>query len=188
VLNLALGLVHNRGNLGNRQQIINLLPLVIPHFEQTDTDPGGEPVGFWWYSLLNLTLEHQVRFYQVIPFGVNPPNNLYDLNSRKVFYYAPDDDKVDEHPRFLNWLLKKGTDEGADVAIYLRAPALFSAVDLDTRLRAMEADRVLLEPLWGKIMAVRLLREVGQLREDQAFDLSVDDLKARITAKGLRYG
>jgi len=188
MLHLALGLVHNRGNLGNRAQIANLLPLVVPHFEQEGLNPDSEPYGQWWYSLLNLTLEHQVRFYQIIPFGITPPNNLYDLDSHKVFYGQGDVDKTGEHPRFFNWLLKRGTDYGADVAIYLRAPTLFSAIDLDTRLQAMEADRVLLEPLWGKVATVRCLRAVGQLREDRTFDLAVDDLKARILARGLRYG
>ena len=188
MIQLALGLVHNRGNLANRQQIANLLPIVISHFEQTGTGSDGEPIGSWWYSLQNLTLEHRVKFYQVIPFSVNPPNNLYDLDSYKVFYGAGDEDKTGEHCRFFNWLLKRGTDYGAEVVLYLRSPALFGAIDLDTRLRAMEADRVFLEPLWGKIGALRLLREVGQLRENRVFDLAVDDLKVRITARGLRYG
>lgn len=193
---LGLGLIHNRGNLGNRSQIQSLLALVVQHFVQfTDPDTGallvnsdsGEPRGYEWYSLAGVTTEHEVRFYQVVPFGVNPPNNLYDLDSHKVFYAARDEDKVAEHPRFFNWLLKRGTDFGADAAIYVRFPLLFSSIDLDLRLQRIiqNPDRVLLEPTWGKVGTVRLLREVGQVREDLDFDSGLTDLRARIAARGL---
>jgi hypothetical protein len=198
LITLALGLIHNRGNLGNRQQINNLLPLVVKHTEPVlDPDTGqplldpisGEPIEWYWYSLSGVSTPHEVKFYQIIPFGIANPNNLYSLNSYKVFYRAGDENKIGEHPRFFNWLLKRGTDHGADISLYLRSPALFGAVDLDTRLQLLQdRDIVLAEPLWGKVGTARLLRDVGQLREDRTFDDGIADLKARITARGLRYG
>jgi len=199
MLKLSLGLVHNKGNLGNRQQIQNLLPLVVAHWETLlDPDTGepivdpisGDPVQGIWYSLSNLTIEHKVSFYQVIPYGVNPPNNLNSLNSSKVFYGAGDNDKTGEHPRFHNWLLRRGTGEGADICLYIRFPTLFGLVDLETRLTLMaNNDRlVLMEPTWGKMTALRCLSEVGRLAEDRPFDDAFTDLRQRIINRGLEWG
>ena len=197
MLHLALGLVHNKGNLANRQQIQNLLPLVVKNIEpilDPDTNQpmfdaqSGDPLVWHWYSLAGLSVAHEVKFYQVIPFGVNPPNNLYDLDSAKVYYGPNHADKTGEHPRFFNWLLKRGTDNGAGISLYLRFPALFGAVDLDLRLGQLVNDMEFLEPAWGKVATLRLLRVVGQLREDTNFDAAVTDLKARIIQRGLRHG
>jgi len=196
-MNLSLCLIHNKTNLGNRQQITNLLPLITKHIEPIlDPDTGlplfdpqsGDPLQYYWYSLTSLTVEHNVKFYQIIPFNTNIPNNLYDLDSYKVFYGANNSDKTGEHPRFFNWLLKRGTDNGADIVIYIRFPTLFGVVDLDTRLGLIRDDVEFVETPWGKIGTVRLLREVGQLREDTNFDEAINDFKTRILARGLRYG
>ena len=84
--------------------------------------------------------------------------------------------------------MKRGTDNGADIVIYIRFPTLFGVVDLDTRLGLIRDDVEFVETPWGKIGTVRLLREVGQLREDTNFDEAINDFKTRILARGLRYG
>src|SRR5574341_105300 len=185
MLNLALGLVHNKATaLANRQQIANLLPLVVKTFVQTGTDGSGNPIGFFEYTLAGVATEHRVKFFQVVPFGVTPPNNLYDLDSYKVFYGNNDTDKVGDHARFFNWLLKRGCDYGADVALYVRFPSLFGAADLDTALGRLTSTRVFLERVWGKAASVILLRRLRENRQETldetlAFDEAVAALRAR---------
>lgn len=182
---LAVGLVHNKNTaLANRQQIQNLLPLVV-----ANTEPGTERR---YYTLSGVTTPHEAIFFQVVPFGVAPPNNLYDLDSYKVFYGNNDTDKVGDHARFFNWLFKRGTDFGADVVLYVRFPNLFGAADLDTALGRLTSTRVFLNRVWGKAASVMLLRALRAAREetlDEAlpFDNAVEALKTRIVARGLEW-
>lgn len=193
MIHLAVGLIHNKTGNGNRNQINTLVPLIVRHIE-TGIDPDTQEgdTGRIWYTLSDLNTEHEVKFFQVIPFGVNPPNNLYSLDSWKVFYGQGDEDKVGEHSRFFNWLVKRGTDHGADVVLYVRFPNLFGAVDLDTTLSRLTTRRVFIERAWGKAFSVILLRRLREnrqetLREDLPFDDALLDLRARIIALGLEY-
>ena len=182
---LAFGLVHNQGVGANRRQIDDVLPLVVTHYEP----PGSTADDYerTWYSIDGLLAAHEVRFYQAVPFGVPNPNNLDQLDSYKVFYGEGDEDKIGNHARFFNWLLKRGTDNGADTVIYVRNSAAFSVASLEAQLALLVGNVVFAEPPWGKIGTLRLLREVGQLVENVDLDLAVDDLKLRITTAGLLY-
>ena len=188
MVNLALGLIHNKNNIGNRQQITNLLSFVIPHFEQTGTSPEGEPYGSWWYSLSGLTIEHQVKFFQVIPFGVNPPNNLNDLDSYKVFYRAGDENKTGTHQRFRNWAIKRAGDYGADIVALITEPAQFTIVGLEFQIGRLVDRRLLVVPLWGLAVSSRLFSLVGEFRENLSESAALDDLRARIVAAGWEHG
>jgi hypothetical protein len=185
VLKIALGLVHNKNTaLANHQQIQNLLPMVV-----TNTEPVTLRK---YYTLSGVTMEHEAIFFQVVPFGVTPPNNLSDLDSYKVFYGNNDTDKTGDHARFFNWLFKRGTDYGADVVLYVRFPSLFGAVDLDLRLARITSTRVFIEAAWGKAVHVKLLRVLRAaveetLDESLQFDNAVTALKARIIARGLEW-
>jgi len=131
---------------------------------------------------------HRVRFYQVVPFGVETPANLDALNSHKVWYRARDEDKVSDHPRFYNWGLMRGTDYGAEAVVHITDPVTYTTVDLELHLATMRDTMVFREPSWGKVTALRLLSEVGQLDERLTFDNAVIDLRARIDRAGLGRG
>lgn len=191
MLNLALGLVHNKANnAANRAQITNLLPLVVPHYlpeGATVDDAAGVS-----YTLAGVTTEHVARFYQVVPFGVTRPNNMGLLDSHNCIYGNNDTDKTGDHARFFNWLFKRGCDYGADVVCYVRFPNLLSAADVETMLSRLTNTRVFFERTWGKAVSVRLLRALralGQetMREDLTFDDALPDLRARIQAAGMEY-
>ena len=189
MIRLAIGLVHNKGALGNAQQIVALKALLQLNGSETDPETG-DPAGRLWYTLPGVVTEHEIQVYQVVPFGVTPPNNFSELVSWNVLYGSGDEDKTGEHPRFFNWLLKRGTDNGADIALYLMSAESLTAADLGEQLARLElgGGLVLMEPVWGKVGTVRLLREINQLSEPLGFTGAVADLKDRIAARGLRYG
>jgi hypothetical protein len=181
-MEIAFTLVHNLGALGNVAQITTMLALITPVVELIDGEDTVMPV----YDLTG-TL-HRVRFYQVVPFGVTPPANLDELNSHKVFYRAGDEDKVSTHPRFYNWGLKRSTDYGAQAVVHITDPVTYTTVDLELHLTQLRNSMVFREPTWGKVTALRLLRDVGQLDERLTFADAMVDLRARIDLAGLGRG
>ena len=187
-MELAFTLVHNLGALANAAQIVRMLTLITPVVELIDGEDTVMPV----YDLTG-TL-HRVRFYQVVPFGVETPANLDALNSHKVWYRAGDENKTDDHPRFYNWGLKRGTDYGAEAVVHITDAVTFTAIDLELHLAQLRNSMVFREPSWGQITALRLLREVGQLKEVNeanevlTFTDAIVDLRARIDAAGLGRG
>lgn len=191
MINIALGLVHNKNtNAANRAQITNLLPLVVTHYlpdgATADTATGV------YYTLAGVVIEHTVKFYQVVPFGVTRPSNMNLLNSHNVIYGTGDENKTGDHSRFFNWLFKRGTDGGADVVFYVRFPNLIDAGDISVALGRLTTTRIFLERTWGKVISIRLLRILRALRqetlrEDLTFDNALPDLRQRIQALGLEY-
>lgn len=190
MLNIALGIVHNKNtNAANRQQITNLLPLVVPHYLPEPDGTADNNVGVY-FTLAGVTTEHVARFYQVVPFGVTRPTNMDLLRSHNVIYGNNDTDKTGDHSRFFNWLFKRGTDNGADVVCYVRFPGLIDAGDIDTALGRLTTKRIFLERAWGKMVSARLMEawrsfREETLREDLVFDDAVTELKTRIVAYGL---
>ena len=197
---LALGLIHNKSNLGNRQQINTLTALVERHVLNLDGqefDPSVQDnveISRVYYTIAGLSTPHEAIFFQAIPTGVNPPNNLYNLDSHKVFYSPVDNaDKTGSHPRFWNWLLKRGFDYGADISCVITDHALFTVAGLQLQINRLVDRRVLVVPLWGVACSERLMRDVVEprqaiLREDLGFSGALDDLRARIVARGLEHG
>jgi hypothetical protein len=184
-LKLACALVHNKNTaLANRTQITNLAALVV-----TNTDPVTGRVS---YTLSGVTIEHECIFLQVVPFGVARPSNMGNLNSYNVIYGTGDENKTGDHARFFNWILKRGCDYGADIVLYVRFPNLLAATDINLALARLTTTRVFLERTWGKMASARLLQVLRSLREEtldegQAFDNAVEDLKARIVARGMEW-
>jgi len=187
---IAIGLIHNKNAAANRNQINTLASLVL-QFTETGIDPNTQEgeIGRVWYQINGLSIPHEAIFFQVVPTGVNPPNNLYSLDSHKVFYSPNDNaDKTGSHPRFWNWVLKRGFDYGADISCVITDHSLFTVAGLQLQIGRLIDRRVLVVPLWGLAASARLFREVGQLREDLGFSGALDDLRARIIARGLEHG
>ena len=194
-MNLAIGLIHNKNPATNRNQITALTALVERHvlnlagqeFDPTTQDDVG--ISRVYYTIAGLSVPHEAIFFQVVPTGVNPPNNLYNLDSYKVFYSPNDNaDKTGSHPRFWNWTLKRGFDYGADISCVITDHLMFTVAGLQLQIGRLADRRVLVVPLWGLAASARLFREVGQLREDLGFSGALDDLRARIIARGLEHG
>jgi len=195
MVNLAIGLIHNKTNLANRQQINTLTALVERHvldLAGQEFDPAvqdGVAISRVYYTIAGLSVPHEAIFFQVVPTGVNPPNNLYNLDSYKVFYSPNDNaDKTGSHPRFWNWTLKRGFDYGADICAIVTDHLQFTVAGLQLQIGRLIDRRVLVVPLWGLAASARLFGEVGQLREDLGFSGALDDLRARIIARGLEHG
>jgi hypothetical protein len=189
MLSIALCIVHNRTNLGNRQQITALAGLLTTHYEPAP-DATATARDWQWYSLTDLAVEHVVTVYQVLPAGVARPNNMNTLYGYNVIYGGGNADKTGEHPRFFNWALKRGVDNGADIAGYLRFPALFGANDLNTAIGRLTSTRVLITRTWGWLLSpilLRTLRAAGEetLNETMLFDDAITDLRQRLTLRGL---
>jgi hypothetical protein len=187
MLYLAFSLIHNRGTSGNRQQLVALRALLTLTGDATDPETG-DPTGRRWYTLNGLAQEHEVKVYQVVPFGVNRPNNMDTLMSHNVIYGVGDEDKTASHPRFVNWSIKRGLDYGAALACVVVDAAALTTVDLAAQIVRMAADEdlVFIERDWGDVATPRLFRDVGQLREDVTLTASITDLNNRIAAEGLR--
>lgn len=176
---ISVTLVHNKTDAENAAQVTalaNLLTLV-------NDDTG-------YYHTVTLAGEtHEIRVFQIVPFGVTPPANIYSINSGGIVYYGEgDNDKIGSHPRFFNWGLKRGTDRGASVSIYISDPSVLTGTKLRQSLGKLINDTELVEEPWGKLATLRLLKQVGQLKEDRDFTSAITDLKQRVVEKGLNNG
>lgn len=194
-MKLAITITHNKTDAENEAQITALLPLVTkitdlnPEFDEQGNQIGSFET--YHYELKGLNIPHEVRFYQVVPFGVTPPPSLYKLDSHKVFYGKGDEDKTGDHPRFFNWGLKRGTDNGADISLYLEDASKFDPAKIMAMLEklANKADPTeFAENVSGKLATLRLLKEVGQLKEDRAMSEAITELKTRVAQGGMRNG
>lgn len=200
---VAVVIVHNKTDAENQAQIVALNNLLEPQFISVpELDEQGNQIGtsqqFSHYTVKNLTqIEHQVFVYQIVPYQPTNTSNPYEaikpanislLRSHNVYYGKNDVDKVGVHPRFFNWGLKRSTDYGADVIIYLQEPESLTTTRVRNALGRLTNDTELIEESWGKIVTKKLFGVVGQLREDFSFDGAVADLKNRMVLKGLRNG
>lgn len=118
-MNIAITLVHNKSDQENIDQINTLKALLT---EVTDGPFTNPETGDSWttihHEITGLGTPHTVKVYQVVPYGVTPPPNRGELQSGGIVYYgAGDEDKTGNHPRFFNWGLKRGVDNGADVSL-----------------------------------------------------------------------
>lgn len=178
-LKLALVLIHDKGVAANRAQIAFVLNRT--ELRRWTPDPL-QPDAFREYRAFTaLARPHEVVAYQVVPLGTARPSNMGLLQPSRNVIYGNDQPSHDR--RFFNWGLKRPTDEGADVMLYLDATASFSLPDLDDA-------RDFRELPWGRVVRPRLQQRLGSgrrevLREDLALADAFADLRQRIDAAGL---
>lgn len=193
MIRLALVLIHNKSDLDNQAQITAVKNLTT---EVVDGPFLNEETGETWttihHEIIGLPFPHEVKVYQVIPFGVEPPTNRYEINSGGLVQYGKgDEDKVGDHPRFFNWGLKRGTDYGADIVVSLEDFKKFSVDDLAVYLNTLidpDDKTEFAEDTSVKIGTLKLLKEVGQLDEAKGKEEALTDLKQRVTDKGYKNG
>src|SRR3990167_82240 len=139
-MKLAIILTHNKTDAENIAQIEALKPLIEKQTVLNDEfDDQGNVIGqfeTYYYTIKDLA-GHEVKFYQIIPFGVTPPPNLRDIDSHNVLYGKGDEDKTGDHPRFYNWGLKRATDYGADFVIHLNDETKLNITQLATDLQSV---------------------------------------------------
>ena len=191
-MKIALVIVHNKTNQENFNQIEAIKPLIN---KITDTnnefDDQGNIIGTfntYHYELVGISVTHEARFFQIIPFGVTSPTNLYDIDSHNVIYRLGDEDKTGDHSRFFNWGMKRATDYGAEVVVYIDdyTQLDFAKIILDIEKLADINDLTeLVDAPEVTIGSLKLLKEVGQLDESKSKADAIVDLKQATIDAGL---
>jgi hypothetical protein len=110
------------------------------------------------------------------------------LKSYNVIYGQGDNDKTGSHPRFINWMMKRGFDNGADIIVYVSDTGTFSGANLQAEIDTLSPLMVLREPVWGKVITKTLFNVVGQLLEDRPINSSLSNYRQRLAAAGLQRG
>ena len=149
MLKLAITLLHDKTNTVNENRISTILGMLTKHeqtttemvsdrifkevqkvrkdsatgvetpyteLEETATPEYEASFTTYYYTINAIDIPHEVRFYHVVPFGINRPSNMDELDGHKVIY-GPEFQMVEK--TFFDWGLKRGTDHGADVSIYV---------------------------------------------------------------------
>ena len=192
-MKLSITLVHNKSPQDNEGQITALKSLLK---EVIDGPFLNEETGETWttihHEIIGLDIPHEVKIFQVVPFGVKPPANRYEINSGGIVYYEKgDEDKIGNHPRFFNWGGKRGIDCGVEIVIHLDNPAELNIPILKAKLLLLENPNDVtefVEEVFGKLSTLKLLKEVGQLDETKGTTQAIIELKQRVLQKGLKNG
>lgn len=152
-MKIAITLVHNKTDLENVAQINALKALLKEVVDGPFVDPDtGQTWTTTHHEITGLNIPHEVKVYQVIPYNVTPPANRYSINSGGIVEYTAKEPLTGHHPRFFNWGLKRGTDNGADVFIYLSATVNLNTQKIKNALNKLVNNIELLEENWGKIV------------------------------------
>jgi hypothetical protein len=161
-MNLAIVIVHNKGDIGNQAQIEALKPFITKITDvNTQYDEQGKAIGTfdtYHYEVTGLSIPHTLRLYQVVPYGVKESSNFYDIDSHNVLYRKGDEDKTGDHPQFFNWGVKRGTDYGADYVIYLPDISKFTKNKLQTLLGQITLNTSLQITSWCKVATVNFVK------------------------------
>lgn len=186
-MKIAVTLVHNKpDNEAQIDTILSLVKRVTDTITQDQVDEEGNVTGqesfdVYHYEFTDLKISHEVRFYHIVPFGVTKPANLDQLDGHKVFYGPEDQDKGET--RFFNWGLKRGTDHGAEISLYLEDVSKLKPKDLAKTLEKLvdKDDKTeFSEETCGKLATVKLLKEVGQLNETKEKAEAFTEYKAKM--------
>jgi hypothetical protein len=192
-MNIAITLVHNKGNQKNSEQIEALKTFLKTVVDGPFFDPNLQ-INYTTthHEIIGLPFPHTVKVYQAIPFGEEGPDNRYDLNSGGMVYYRNgDENKVGDHPRFFNWGLKRGTDNGADISIYIDDYTKLDITDLAIYLNSLidpQDPHEFVDGKFGKLATLTLLKDIGQLKEDKSQAEAIADLKDRVVKGGKKNG
>lgn len=192
-MNIAITVVSNKTDAENEAQIDALLGMVSKVSEtitQDQFDEEGNVIGqesfeVYHYEFTNLSIPHEVKFYHVVPYGVNKPANLDQLDGHKVFYGEGDQDKGEL--RFINWGLKRGTDQGADISLYLEDVSQLNPKTLRQTfedLKSKTNKKEFAEVDCGKLVTLKTLLEVGQLDETKSKETALSEYKDKIVDSG----
>lgn len=204
-MKLSITLVHDKPTMAeNEAQIEELKKHIETRFREVpEYDEQGNLVTIHqvpYYAFKALLEEHEVLIMHIIPYQPwntsNPyeaekPANLGDLFTRGVYFGKGDEDKKGDHPRFFNWSLKRGTDIGGEVSVYIEDVTKFDFPKLQkklTKLLDKNDSTEYAEDVYGKLATLKLLQEVGQLDESKTKDQAIIELKQKSVGKGFKNG
>lgn len=122
-MNLSIVIVHNKSKIINSSQIDYLNSILKINTEKHILyDDNEKEVGSYntYYYTIDSIADSKVYVYQIIPYGIIPPENLYLIDSYKVFYGKGDEDKTGDSSRFFNWGIKKSLENGADLILFVK--------------------------------------------------------------------
>lgn len=168
-MKIGITLVHDKSDSENEAQITTLKGLLQEIVDGPFIDPEtGEEYTTIHHELKGLDIPHEVKIYQVIPFGITPPQNRYEINSGGIVEYRlGDEDKIGKHPRFFNWGLKKATNNGAELNIFIEDIAKFDPKKIKDKKKDYEEEDGV------KYATVKLLKEKGVIDESRSIDEGV---------------
>lgn len=175
-MNIALVLIHNKGDQGNFDQIEvvrNLLTYDPDSATYTNSDLPGQ----------------SFKVFHIIPYGVADPGNLYALDGHTVRYGKGDEDKIGSHPRFYNWALKRSTDYGANLVTVIEDAATFAPIQLVDCINDTMGKCILDQKIWGSIFHDTLQvvhdKSTPVFDETKALSASINDTIINIQTIGL---
>lgn len=169
MVKIVLVLIHNKSNQENSDQIEGLKSFLSLNSRiNNTTDMDGHVTGSYktyFYTLNALIEEHEVKIYQILPFGVIEPANINSLVSENVLYRLGDEDKVGDHPRFYNWALAKAVNNGFDIVSVIDDISTFDPTTL------LNNESLLVQTDWGDVMD----KGLQEIHEDkvEVFDESM---------------
>jgi len=113
---IAVTLVHDKKD--NAQQIIDLLDKLEPQYMDAIMDgPDSDPVQlFTGYKFKDIKEDHEVKVYQFVPQGVEPPENIFDLVSYNIYF---GNDVPDKDTHWYNVALARAGQHGADTLAFV---------------------------------------------------------------------
>lgn len=191
---VAIVLVHNKTPEENEAQIQALLAMVQRQSQDHDEfDEKGEVTGSYqtFYYTLSDFPDIELRFYHVVPYGVERPPSMDLLDGHKVIYGAGDEDKTGDHPRFFNWGTKRATDFGAEAVIHLEDYTRFNPKLVITSLEKVldkNDSTEIVDDQSMKLVSVKFLREQGQLDETKTKTEAFEEYKGKVEQKEVKHG
>lgn len=206
-MKITLTIIHNKTDAENAAQITALQNMLTVVTDGPFLDLStNETYTTTHHELIGLNVPHEVYVRQIIPFGVTPPPNRYDINSGGITQYTKEDDLfneelyakqgikvplLDKNIRYYRHAFKRGLDIGSDVSIVLEDVTKFTPQKLIGKLNALTNKNDATEYVeddYGKMVTAKMLREVGHLKEDRTLSEAITELKRRIVGKGLKHG
>lgn len=201
-MNIAIVVVHNKTQKENYNQIEFLkqyLVKIIDHHTVTNEDGSIFEYDTYHYEINDLQGVN-VKIYQVLPFQPDNisdpyegvwPTNANDIDSHKVAYGKDNQEMTGDHPRFFNWGLKRGTDYGADIVVYLDDYKKLNTLELQTSLELISNKNNnigFIEKQSNLISSAKLIKEKIQIEENKNKTQGISELKQRLMEKGINYG
>lgn len=197
-MKLTIVLVHNKGDKGNTAQIEALKTMLDRSTEYLDgqDEETGEIIPNAYtrevFKLKDLPVDHELFIKQIIPYGVTPPENRDEINNGGMVYYGEgDEDKIGDHPRFFNWAMSRGMNDGADVVLYLEDVLELDMTRLSTKLSALRSTKnktEFVEDTYGKMATQKLYSKVSRLDETKQLSEAITEMKADVEEKGMLNG
>jgi len=171
-----------------RDEAGNPIPLLDENGDPMIEDGNPVYVQRAYRVFPGLARRHEIVCFQVVPQRTRRPANMdaVEPSIKVIFNEGGVNDQPSNVRRFFNWGLKRATDYGADVVLFLDNAAGFSEGDAETVLDFSERG-------WGRLVRAEVQRRLGAdrqqvLRENLSTTAAYADLRARIDEEGLSRG